>query len=158
MHRRVPAGTGSGITPVPSAEARLRQASRYDDQIGVFGGDMQARLAAARAFLVGAGALGCEFIKNFACMGLATAERGLVTLTDDDTIEKSNLSRQFLFRDRDIGRRAHCPPPDSFAPHLAPGRGGLRASWTPHPVVPFSCYRSLFDSHRGCAEQSDTLC
>jgi molybdopterin/thiamine biosynthesis adenylyltransferase len=38
-------------------------------------------------------------------MGLADQESGgLVTVTDDDTIEKSNLSRQFLFRDWDIGR------------------------------------------------------
>ena len=56
-----------------------------------------------QVFLVGAGALGCEFIKNFAMMGLAT-HNGQVTVTDDDVIEKSNLSRQFLFRDWDIGR------------------------------------------------------
>ena len=55
-------------------------------------------------FLVGAGALGCEFIKNFAMMGLGTGVHGQTTITDDDVIEKSNLSRQFLFRDWDIGR------------------------------------------------------
>ena len=54
-------------------------------------------------FLVGAGALGCEFLKNLALMGVATDGKGQVTVTDDDTIEKSNLSRQFLFRDWDIG-------------------------------------------------------
>lgn len=57
---------------------------------------------------MGAGALGCEFLKNFACMGVACelpggAGVGEVTVTDDDVIEKSNLSRQFLFRDWDIG-------------------------------------------------------
>ena len=57
-----------------------------------------------QVFLVGAGALGCEFIKNFAMMGLGVGSSGLVTVTDDDVIEKSNLSRQFLFRDWDIGR------------------------------------------------------
>ena len=57
-----------------------------------------------QVFLVGAGALGCEFIKNFAMMGLGTGSKGQVTITDDDVIEKSNLSRQFLFRDWDIGR------------------------------------------------------
>ena len=59
-----------------------------------------------QVFLVGAGALGCEFIKNFAMMGLGTGQKGQVTITDDDVIEKSNLSRQFLFRDWDIGRWA----------------------------------------------------
>ena len=47
--------------------------------------------------------MGCEFIKNFAMMGLGVG-KGQVTITDDDVIEKSNLSRQFLFRDWDIGR------------------------------------------------------
>lgn len=58
-------------------------------------------LARKKLFLVGAGALGCEFIKNFALMGIGCGG-GSVTLTDDDVIEKSNLSRQFLFRDWDI--------------------------------------------------------
>jgi ubiquitin-activating enzyme E1 len=53
---------------------------------------------------VGAGALGCEFLKNFAMMGIACGDSGLVTVTDDDVIEKSNLSRQFLFRNWHIGK------------------------------------------------------
>ena len=57
-----------------------------------------------KVFLVGAGALGCEFIKNFALMGLSCGADGSVTVTDDDVIEKSNLSRQFLFRDWNIGQ------------------------------------------------------
>ena len=55
-------------------------------------------------FLVGAGALGCEFAKNFAMMGVSSGSMGKITMTDDDVIEKSNLSRQFLFRDWNIGR------------------------------------------------------
>lgn len=44
--------------------------------------------------------------QNFAMMGIAAgpSDKGLLTVTDDDTIEKSNLSRQFLFRDWNIGR------------------------------------------------------
>jgi len=37
-------------------------------------------------------------------MGLACGAQGGVTVTDDDVIEKSNLSRQFLFRDWNIGQ------------------------------------------------------
>eukprot|EP01023_Acetabularia_acetabulum_P053882 TRINITY_DN6048_c0_g2_i4.p1 TRINITY_DN6048_c0_g2~~TRINITY_DN6048_c0_g2_i4.p1 ORF type:complete len:421 (-),score=76.88 TRINITY_DN6048_c0_g2_i4:81-1199(-) len=55
-----------------------------------------------QVFLVGAGALGCEFLKNMALMGVGCGEGGLITITDDDVIEKSNLSRQFLFRDEHI--------------------------------------------------------
>ena len=84
------------------------QGSRYDSQVAVFGKTLQSQLERAKLFLVGAGALGCEFIKNFACMGVATAAEGVVVLTDDDVIEKSNLSRQFLFRDWNIGRYAAC--------------------------------------------------
>uniref|UniRef100_A0AAR2M1Q8 E1 ubiquitin-activating enzyme n=1 Tax=Pygocentrus nattereri TaxID=42514 RepID=A0AAR2M1Q8_PYGNA len=74
---------------------------RYDGQIAVFGSKMQELLAKQRYFLVGAGAIGCELLKNFAMMGLASGE-GEVIVTDMDTIEKSNLNRQFLFRPWDV--------------------------------------------------------
>ncbi|XP_028979923.1 ubiquitin-like modifier-activating enzyme 1 isoform X3 [Esox lucius] len=75
--------------------------SRYDSQIAVFGSRLQEELAKQRYFLVGAGAIGCELLKNFAMMGLASGE-GEVIVTDMDTIEKSNLNRQFLFRPWDV--------------------------------------------------------
>lgn len=51
---------------------------------------------------VGSGAIGCELLKNFAMMGLAAGKGGNITVTDMDTIERSNLNRQFLFRPWDI--------------------------------------------------------
>ena len=54
--------------------------------------------------MIGAGALGCELLKIFSLMGVGTGVWGQVLVTDNDTIEKSNLSRQFLFRDSDIGK------------------------------------------------------
>ena len=89
---------------LPSAEDMAATGDRYEGQTAIFGRGFQDKLAASRTFLVGAGALGCEFLKNFACMGLSCGAPGLVTLTDDDSIEKSNLSRQFLFRDWNIGQ------------------------------------------------------
>uniref|UniRef100_A0A8C9ZB94 E1 ubiquitin-activating enzyme n=1 Tax=Sander lucioperca TaxID=283035 RepID=A0A8C9ZB94_SANLU len=74
---------------------------RYDGQIAVFGTKLQDMLAKQRYFLVGAGAIGCELLKNFAMIGLAGGE-GEVIVTDMDTIEKSNLNRQFLFRPSDV--------------------------------------------------------
>ena len=47
---------------------------------------------------VGAGAIGCEILKNFAMMGVGASPEGAVFVTDMDIIEKSNLNRQFLFR------------------------------------------------------------
>jgi ubiquitin-activating enzyme E1 len=90
------------VTPLRCAV--MCQGTRYDSQVAVFGANLQQRLQSLQLFLVGAGALGCEFVKNLACMGVATDGAGCVTITDDDVIEKSNLSRQFLFRDWDIGR------------------------------------------------------
>eukprot|EP01156_Anaeramoeba_ignava_P020865 Anaeramoba_ignava/c17390_g1_i2.p1 GENE.c17390_g1_i2~~c17390_g1_i2.p1 ORF type:complete len:669 (+),score=235.77 c17390_g1_i2:1398-3404(+) len=57
--------------------------------------------------MVGCGAIGCELLKNFALMGVATQKDidnkpGKMTITDNDLIEKSNLNRQFLFRPADI--------------------------------------------------------
>ncbi|CAH9073316.1 unnamed protein product [Cuscuta europaea] len=78
--------------------------SRYDAQISVFGKKIQKKLEEATVFVVGSGALGCEFLKNLALMGISCSSQGKLTVTDDDVIEKSNLSRQFLFRDWNIGQ------------------------------------------------------
>lgn len=54
-----------------------------------------------KSFMIGAGALGCEFLKQFSLMGMGT--KGLLTVADDDNIEISNLNRQFLFRKDNVG-------------------------------------------------------
>jgi len=64
---------------------------------------LQQQLGNLSYFLVGAGAIGCEMLKNWAMMGVGAGESGAVHVTDMDRIEKSNLSRQFLFRPDDIG-------------------------------------------------------
>lgn len=53
--------------------------------------------------MVGAGALGCEFVKAYAMMGIACGPNGKITCTDNDNIEVSNLNRQFLFRQNNVG-------------------------------------------------------
>lgn len=89
--------------PLESSEFRPLN-SRYDAQISVFGYKLQKKLEDAQVFVVGSGALGCEFLKNLALMGVSCGTKGKLTITDDDVIEKSNLSRQFLFRDWNIGQ------------------------------------------------------
>ena len=44
--------------------------------------------------MVGAGAVGCELLKNYAMLGVGTTADGAITLTDPDVIENSNLNRQ----------------------------------------------------------------
>lgn len=85
------------------AEERKATGDRYDGQVAVFGKTFQKQLQNLQVFLVGAGALGCELLKNFACLGIATEGKGHIQVTDLDSIEKSNLNRQFLFRPPDIG-------------------------------------------------------
>jgi ubiquitin-activating enzyme E1 len=80
------------------------QGSRYDGQIAVFGKTFQKKIQNYREFLVGSGAIGCEMLKNWAGMGLGSEGNGVIHITDLDTIEKSNLNRQFLFRPKDLGK------------------------------------------------------
>ncbi|KAL9187802.1 hypothetical protein ACHAXT_006180 [Thalassiosira profunda] len=76
-------------------------------QAYILGDALSNKIAQSRLFLVGAGAIGCELLKNLAAMGAGTGvsstKQGCLILTDMDTIEKSNLSRQLLFRDHDVG-------------------------------------------------------
>ena len=59
----------------------------------------QERLAAAKALIVGAGALGNELIKNLALLGV-----GSIVIVDRDEVENSNLARCVLFRAADEGK------------------------------------------------------
>ena len=88
-------------------DAAVVKADRYTHLTSVFGSAFVQRLQQQRVFLVGCGALGCEYLKLFALLGLGCGgdarRQGSVTLTDDDRIELSNLSRQFLFRRKHVG-------------------------------------------------------
>ena len=78
--------------------------SRYDEQIAIYGQELQNKLFETNIFMIGAGALGCEYLKLFSLMGIATKDNKKIIVTDNDNIELSNLNRQFLFQKDSIGK------------------------------------------------------
>jgi len=74
---------------------------RYDRQILIkgFGEEGQARLKKAKVFIAGAGGLG-----SVTATYLAAAGVGVIRVVDHDKVELSNLNRQVLQWDEDIGK------------------------------------------------------
>jgi molybdopterin/thiamine biosynthesis adenylyltransferase len=60
----------------------------------------QENLKASKVLIAGVGALGSVVSTNLVSLGI-----GEVILVDFDTVELSNLNRQLIFREKDIGRR-----------------------------------------------------
>ena len=85
-----------------SSNLYVNKTSRYNHQISIFGEETQNNLEKLNIFIIGAGAVGCELLKNFAMMGISTNKKSKLIITDHDRIEKSNLNRQFLFKNKDI--------------------------------------------------------
>jgi ubiquitin-like 1-activating enzyme E1 B len=67
--------------------------------------------------MVGAGGIGCELLKNLVLTGF-----GEIHLVDLDTIDLSNLNRQFLFgmqhikKSKAIVRHPHTPASEQLVP------------------------------------------
>jgi adenylyltransferase/sulfurtransferase len=77
------------------------QALRYSRQIFLQGFDLdkQECLLNSKVLQIGVGGLGCAAAQYLVASGV-----GAITLVDDDKIDKSNLQRQVLFAEADLGR------------------------------------------------------
>ncbi|MEM0027190.1 MAG: HesA/MoeB/ThiF family protein [Ignisphaera sp.] len=73
--------------------------SRYDRQIRLFGVEGQEKLKNATVLVVGAGGLGSVVLTYLAYAGV-----GRLIVVDKEYVELSNLNRQILYKDSDIGK------------------------------------------------------
>lgn len=76
------------------------QLDRYARHIVLrdIGGAGQAKLVSSHALLIGAGGIGCPAIQYLAAAGVGT-----ISVVDDDVVSLSNLQRQVLYSDTQIG-------------------------------------------------------
>lgn len=77
------------------------QLDRYARHIVLkdIGGAGQKKLLASHILIVGAGGIGCPAIQYLAAAGV-----GSLTIVDDDIVSISNLQRQVLFTENDVGK------------------------------------------------------
>jgi len=66
---------------------------------GVFEDSLQKAITDSKILVVGAGGIGCELLKNIVLTGFKNIE-----VIDLDTIDVSNLNRQFLFQKQHVGK------------------------------------------------------
>src|SRR3989338_2321186 len=87
-----------------------------------------------KLLMIGAGGIGCELLENFILVGFSR-----ITVVDMDTIDVSNLNRQFLFRREHVGRpkaEIVCEAmrevrPDAELSWLVENVTGARGVWGP---------------------------
>ncbi|WP_183094852.1 HesA/MoeB/ThiF family protein [Nocardioides stalactiti] len=86
------------VDPAIDFGTRYARPHLYYSMHGVDPGAVQARLSSSHVVILGCGGIG-----NFVAPSLATAGVGRLSLVDADRIELSNLTRQFMFTEADVG-------------------------------------------------------
>ena len=88
----------------PKINKIIEKGGKYGQLELLIGEELMTKIKNSSIFMVGAGAIGCELLKNCSMIGIGSGKLGSITLTDPDSIELSNLNRQFLFREKHISK------------------------------------------------------
>ena len=97
------------VSPGPALASEYRARYARTEQLPGFGELAQRRLRAARVLVVGAGGLGSAVLPLLAGAGFGT-----IGIVDDDSVELSNLPRQTIHRERDLGRQKTASAADAI--------------------------------------------
>jgi ubiquitin-like 1-activating enzyme E1 B len=111
----------SPIGKSASSSQSITSHPRHAYTKSILGEDLFAKLSVCRVLVVGAGGIGCELLKNLALIGI-----GEIEVVDLDTIDLSNLNRQFLFT------KAHISKPKSLIASTTAGSFNPLVHIIPH--------------------------
>lgn len=125
------------------------QMERYQAHLALpdFGPSGQQRLLAARVAIVGVGGLGCPV-----ALYLAAAGVGALTLVDDDVVDRTNLQRQVLYGECDVGKRKAA----AAATRLAAVNPGVRVVAVTERLAAGNA-RDLLRGHDAVVDGSDNF-
>lgn len=110
--------------------------SRFERQeiLPGFGREGQEKLSNARVLVVGAGGLGCPILLHLTAAGVGT-----IAIADGDSISKSNLNRQTLFGQYDIGK----PKAETAAAALKKKYPDVHFEVIPNYLTPVNAVESI---------------
>jgi sulfur-carrier protein adenylyltransferase/sulfurtransferase len=123
--------------------------TRYGSQLLMpeIGMQGQAKISAARLLVIGAGGLGCPLLTYATAAGVGT-----IGMVDDDKVSLSNLHRQVLYTENDIGKMKV----DAAGTILSAMNSNLKFEIFPERIV-LSNARSLVEKFDIVADCSDNI-
>lgn len=124
-----------------------RERERYKRQMMLFGDEGQEQLKKSTVVIAGAGGIGSPV-----ALYLAVAGVGTIKIIDNDVVEQSNLNRQILHDDRDIGRKKV----DSAAETLQAINPDIRV-WAIHTTIDAKNAKSLVGNADGIVDAMDNF-